>query len=211
MTIGLTAVVVAYLLGAIPFGYLLVKWKTGADVRGSGSGNIGATNVLRTTGRAAGVATLLLDIGKGYLAVWLAGRLTAPPGPPPGPGDPLWMSLAALAVMAGHAFPVFLRFHGGKAVASFIGAFLCLTPLPMIASLLILLGVVAATRHISMGSIVAAAVFPLGVWLLQKPPLAVVVSALLAAALIIYRHRSNIRRLSRGTEAVFRFGGNRGR
>ena len=97
-----------------------MKWKTGADVRAAGSGNIGATNVLRTTGRAAGVATLLLDIAKGYAAVWMAGRLTGQ--------DVLWMSLAALAVMAGHAYPVFLGFKGGKAVASFVGAFLCLTP-----------------------------------------------------------------------------------
>src|ERR1700754_532808 len=97
---------VAYLLGAIPFGYLLVKWKTGADVRSSGSGNIGATNVLRTTGRAAGIATLLLDIAKGYAAVWIAGRLTD--------GSETWMAVAALAVMAGHAFPIFLKFKGGK-------------------------------------------------------------------------------------------------
>jgi len=94
---------IAYLLGGIPFGYLLVKVTTGRDVRASGSGNIGATNVLRTTGRAAGVATLLLDIGKGYLAVWLEGRLTG--------GNAAWMSAAALAVMIGHAYPVFLRFH----------------------------------------------------------------------------------------------------
>src|SRR3984893_18689797 len=106
----LLALLIAYLLGAIPFGYLLVKWKTGADVRAAASGNIGATNVLRTTGRAAGIATLLLDIAKGYLAVWIAGRLTEQ--------DPWLMSAAALAVMAGHAFPVFLRFQGGKAVAS---------------------------------------------------------------------------------------------
>ena len=98
----------AYLLGGVPFGYLLVRLKTGRDVRSMGSGNIGATNVLRTTGRALGVVTLLLDIGKGYLAVWAAGRLTA--------GDPVWMSVAALAVMAGHAFPVFLKFHGGKLI-----------------------------------------------------------------------------------------------
>jgi acyl phosphate:glycerol-3-phosphate acyltransferase len=196
--IGLLTLVAAYLLGAIPFGYLLVKWKTGADVRGSGSGNIGATNVLRTTGIVAGVATLLLDMGKGYLAVWLAGRLTGSQG---------WMSAAALAVMVGHAYPVFLGFHGGKAVASFVGAFLCLTPLPMVLILLVFLAVVGATRQISMGSIVAAAVFPLGVWLVQKPPLSVVVSAILAGGLVIYRHRSNIERLSRGTEAAFRFGG----
>src|SRR6266567_2821320 len=103
--IALLVLPAAYLIGAIPFGYLLVKWRTGADVRGAGSGNIGATNVLRTTGRAAGVATLLLDIAKGYFAVWLAGRLTD--------HSDLWMSLAALAVMAGHAYPVFLRFQGG--------------------------------------------------------------------------------------------------
>ncbi len=208
MMIGLMVLVLAYVLGAIPFGYLLVKWKTGADVRGSGSGNIGATNVLRTSGRAAGVATLLLDIDKGYLAVWLAGRLTAPPGGvPSGPGDALWMSAAALAVMAGHAYPVFLRFQGGKAVAPFIGAFLCLTPLPMAAILLVFVGVVAVTRHISMASIVAAAVSPLAVWLIQKPSWPVVVSSLVAAAFIIYRHRSNIERLHLGTESTFRFGG----
>ena len=118
--IALAVLLIAYLLGAIPFGYLLVKWKTGADVRAAGSGNIGATNVMRTTGRGAGVVTLLLDIAKGYAAVWIAGRLTGQ--------DVLWMSLAALAVMAGHAYPVFLGFKGGKAVASFVGAFLCLTP-----------------------------------------------------------------------------------
>src|SRR5579863_3630342 len=101
----LLALVAAYFLGAIPFGYLLVKWKTGADVRASGSGNIGATNVLRTTGRAAGIATLLLDIAKGYAAVWLAGALTE--------RNPVWMSAAALVVIAGHAYPVFLRFKGG--------------------------------------------------------------------------------------------------
>src|ERR1039457_1775948 len=143
------AAAIAYILGAIPFGYLLVKWKTGGDVRASGSGNIGATNVLRATGRAAGVATLLLDIGKGYLAVWIAGRITG--------GSAACQSLAALAVMAGHAYPVFLKFKGGKAVASFVGAFLCLTPVALGAVLVVFTVVVAWTRHISMGSIVGAA------------------------------------------------------
>src|SRR5947207_10978010 len=104
------ALVAAYLIGAIPFGYLLVKWTTGGDIRASGSGNIGATNVLRTTGWKTGAATLILDIAKGYLAVWLAGRLTD--------GSALWMSAAALAVMAGHAYPIFIGCKGGKAVAS---------------------------------------------------------------------------------------------
>src|SRR3954452_21683689 len=133
--ISLLVLPIAYLLGAIPFGYLLVKWKTGADVRGAGSGNIGATNVMRLTGRAAGIATLVLDILKGYAAVWLADRLTG--------GDPWWTSVAALAVMAGHAYPVFLGFKGGKAVASFVGAFLYLIPVALGLEILIFVGVVA--------------------------------------------------------------------
>jgi len=193
----LVAVVVAYLLGAIPFGYLLVKWKTGADVRGSGSGNIGATNVMRTSGRLVGLATLMLDIGKGYAAVWIAGRLTDQ--------YPLWMAAAALAVMAGHAYPVFLKFQGGKAVASFVGAFLCLTPGAIAAEFVVFVVVVAWTRHISMGSIVGAATFPLAVWLIAKSPVALV-AAIIGGAFIIYKHSGNISRLRLGTENVFTFG-----
>jgi glycerol-3-phosphate acyltransferase PlsY len=194
----LIALVVAYLVGGIPFGYLLVRWKTGEDVRERGSGNIGATNVLRTTGRSVAVATLLLDIAKGAFAVWLADKLSG--------GSPLWISLAALAVMAGHAFPVFLKFQGGKAVASFIGAFLYLTPIPMIAALLVFVIVVAATRQISMGSLVAAGSLPLAVWLIEHPPKIVTLAALAAAVFVIYRHRANIGRIRSGTENVFRFG-----
>jgi len=194
----LVALVVAFLTGGIPFGYLLVRWKTGEDVRERGSGNIGATNVLRTTGRVAAVATLLLDIGKGVLAVWIADKLSN--------GSAAWMSLAALAVMAGHAYPVFLKFHGGKAVASFIGAFLYLTPIPMIAALMLFVIVVAATRQISMGSIVAAGSLPLAVWLIEHPPWIVIVSALVAAVFLIWRHRANIQRIRAGTENMFRFG-----
>ncbi|MBZ5586904.1 MAG: glycerol-3-phosphate 1-O-acyltransferase PlsY [Acidobacteriia bacterium] len=197
----LLALAVAYLIGAIPFGYLLVKLMTGADVRASGSGNIGATNVLRTTGRAAGVATLLLDIAKGWLAVWIAARLTQ--------ADPLWTSAAALAVMAGHAYPVFLRFKGGKAVASFIGAFLYITPVALAATLAVFVVAVAWTRHISMGSIIAAATFPLAVWLIQRPPLPALIASFIAGGFIIYRHSSNIRRLREGEEHVFTFGAKR--
>ena len=194
----LLALPIAYLLGAIPFGYLLVKWTTGADVRAAGSGNIGATNVLRTTGRTAGVVTLLLDIAKGYAAVWIAGRLSG--------GEPIWMSAAALAVMAGHAYPVFLRFHGGKAVASFIGAFLCLTPLAMLCALVIFLWVVVWSRQISLGSICAAATFPLAVWIIGHPQLSVFLASMLAGAFVIYRHSTNIRRLHSGIEHRFTFG-----
>jgi len=196
--IPLAVVLVAYLLGSIPFGYLLVRWKTGGDVRATGSGNIGATNVLRTTGRLAGVATLLLDIGKGYLAVWIARQWTGE--------SPLWMSLAALAVIAGHAYSVFLGFKGGKAVASFVGAFLCLTPFAVAMEMIVFATVVAWTRYISLGSIVGAATFPLAVWLLVQPPVPIWAAATVACAFIIYKHRSNIERLRQGRENVFRFG-----
>ena len=189
---------VAYLLGAIPFGYLLVKLKTGGDVRASGSGNIGATNVLRTSGPAVGVATLLLDIAKGYLAVWLAAELT---------GDaPEWTSLAALAVMAGHAYPVFLKFQGGKAVATFIGAFAYLTPLPLAAVLVLFLAVVAVTRYVSAASILAGATFPFGVWMILHPPVQVTAAAFIAGAFIVYRHKSNWARLRAGVENRFSWG-----
>lgn len=194
----LLALLIAYLLGAIPFGYLLVRWKTGSDVRSAGSGNIGATNVLRTTGRAAGVVTLLLDMAKGYLAVGIAGALTQE--------DSLWMSAAALAVMAGHAYPVFLKFKGGKAVACFVGAFACLAPLALLADLVVFVVMVYWTRHISMGSIIGAATFPLAVWLIVQPPLPVEIAAVLGAGFVIYKHSSNIQRLRAGTENVFTFG-----
>ena len=191
------ALVVAYLVGGIPFGYLLVRMKTGQDVRSMGSGNIGATNVLRTSGRLIAVVTLLLDIGKGLFAVWLAAKLSD--------HSPLWTSLAALAVMVGHAYPVFLKFHGGKAVASFIGAFIYLTPIPLAVVRVLFALVVTATRHISLGSIVAAGCLPLVVWLVEHPPSPVWISALVAGAFIIYRHRSNIARIRAGNENVFRF------
>ena len=193
--IPLAAIGIAYLLGAIPFGYLLVRWKTGGDVRAKGSGNIGATNVMRTTGRVAGIATLLLDIAKGYAAVWVAGRLTG--------HDTVWMSWAALAVVAGHAYPVFLRFQGGKAVASFVGAFLCLTPWALAVEVIVFVAVVAWTRHISMGSIVGAATFPLAVWLVTKMPVPALAAAI-GGAFIIYRHSNNIKRLRAGTENIFK-------
>jgi acyl phosphate:glycerol-3-phosphate acyltransferase len=196
--LGLLAIVIAYLLGGIPFGFLLVKLTRGTDVREFGSGNIGATNVLRTTGRAIAVATLALDIAKGFVAVWLASELTG--------GEPQWTSLAALAVMAGHAFPLFLKFQGGKAVATFIGAFAFLTPLPLAAVLLLFMVTVAVTRYISAASILAAATFSFGVWMILHPPFQITVAAFIAGAFIVYRHKSNWVRLRSGTENVFSWG-----
>jgi glycerol-3-phosphate acyltransferase PlsY len=195
--LGLLALLLAYLIGAIPFGYLVVKYTTGDDIRESGSGNTGATNVLRTTGRGPAVLTLVLDIAKGFGAVWLAAWLTD--------GSPGWTAYAALAVMAGHAFPVFLKFKGGKAVASFIGAFLYLAPVPLLAALTVFLITVAWTRYISAGSILAVGSFPLGVWLIDHPPLIVFLASLIAAGFVVYRHKANFARLHQGTEHVFRW------
>jgi acyl phosphate:glycerol-3-phosphate acyltransferase len=202
---GILAVVIAYLLGAIPFGYIVVKLTSGKDVRASGSGNIGATNVLRTTGKAPAVITLIFDIAKGFAAVWIAALLTHHELTENGPDTALWTSLAALAVIAGHAYPVFLRFKGGKAVASFIGAFLYLTPEALIAVLILFILVVAGTKHISAGSVVAAGTFPLAVWLILHPPLEVLLAALIAGAFIVYRHKENLERIHAGTESVFRW------
>ena len=193
------ALIAAYLIGGIPFGYLVVKWTTGADVRASGSGNIGATNVLRTTGRAAGIVTLLLDIAKGAFAVWLAGKFTA--------GNIHWMSAAALAVMAGHAFPVFLKFQGGKAVASFVGAYLVLAPIPLAAVAIVFFGAVAVSRHVSLGSVLAAGMVPLAVWMFMQPPLSLEGAAVVSGAFIIYRHRANLARIRAGNEHVLSLGG----
>lgn len=201
--IPILVLIAAYLLGAVPFGYLLVKLQTGQDVRAIGSGNIGATNVLRTAGKAAGVATLLLDIAKGIAAVWLMDRFSG--------GSPLWMSLAAAAVIAGHVFPVFLKFKGGKAVATFAGAFGYLTPLPLLATMLLFLVTVVATRYVSLASIIGATCFPLAVFLINHPPTPVLVAAVGAAMLVVFRHKSNIQRLREGTENVLSFRGRKQR
>lgn len=197
--IGMLAVLAAYLIGSIPFGLIVVRLTTGADVRQHGSGNIGATNVLRTAGRGAGIVTLLLDALKGWFAVWLASRLTG--------GSELWMSFAALAVLIGHAFSLFLKFKGGKAVASFVGAFAYLTPIPLLAVILIFIFLTVWTRYLSLGSIVAAGLFPLACWMILHPGWPVIVASVGAAVLIIERHRGNIARIRAGDERLFSLGG----
>ena len=197
MLTGLLAAVAAYLLGAIPFGFLLVKLTSGKDVRAAGSGNIGATNVLRTSGKGLGIATLILDILKGLAAVWLAEWLTS--------GSPLWTSVAALVVMAGHSFSVFLGFKGGKAVASFVGAFGYLTPLPLLALTILFFTVVGTTRYISAASVICAATFPLAVWLILHPSPEILIASFIGGWFIVYRHKANLERIRAGTEHVFRW------
>ena len=195
---GLIAVVVAILVGGIPFGLVIVKLKSGKDVRESGSGNIGATNVLRTSGTAAGLITLLLDAAKGLFAVWLADTLTH--------GDVCWMSATALAALLGHAFSPYLMFRGGKAVATFLGAFGYLTPIPVLIVTLIFILVVATTRYLSLGSITGAALFPFACFIFLHPAWPVLVAALGAALLILWRHSGNIERIRAGNERILKFG-----
>jgi glycerol-3-phosphate acyltransferase PlsY len=195
---GLLSVLVAILVGGIPFGLIIVRLKTGKDVRDSGSGNIGATNVLRTSGTAAGLITLLLDAAKGLFAVWLADTLTH--------GDVAWMSAAALAALLGHAFSPYLKFKGGKSVATFLGAFGYLTPIPVLIVTLIFILVVAMTRYLSLGSITGAALFPFACFIILHPAWPVLAAAFGAALLILWRHAGNIERIRAGNERVLRFG-----
>ncbi len=185
----------AYLIGALPFGYLFVRFSTGKDVRTMGSGNIGATNVHRTAGGKAGVVVLLLDILKGFLAVWLAALASH--------HDPLTISVAIFLVMLGHCYPIFLGFKGGKAVACFIGAFLYVAPLALFFTAVVFVLVVAGSSYISLGSIVGAIVFPLILWLSDHPAESILLSSIASGVLIVYRHRANILRIFEGTENVF--------
>jgi len=192
--------IAAYLLGSIPFGYLIVKMGSGSDVRGAGSGNIGATNVTRVAGKGAGLATLLLDVGKGYLAVWLAMRWSH--------GNIRWMMAAGVAVVLGHTFSCWLRFRGGKGVATGLGVFLAVAWQAVLATLLVWLVVVAFWRYISLGSVVAAAALPILVYLFyapgHAPPLAVSFGSVAVAIIVIFKHRENIARLIAGTESRLR-------
>jgi glycerol-3-phosphate acyltransferase PlsY len=198
--------IVAYLLGSIPFGLLLTKLFGGGDVRQAGSGNIGATNVARVAGPLPGILTLLLDAAKGAAAVWLAARVSN--------DSATWMVIAALAALIGHCFPVWLKFRGGKGVATAAGVFLMLSPLALLGSVIVFVLVVAFWRYVSLGSIAAAAAMPLLIYLLwaprHAPPLAVTFGALAAAVLVIYKHDANIQRLIEGEEPKFSFSKQRG-
>lgn len=197
----IAVVLLAYLLGSIPFGYLLVRLSVGGDVRETGSGGTGATNVTRRAGKGVGVLTLLLDLLKGMAAVLIARRLLGV-----GEGGEWWVCAAAAAAVLGHVFPVWLRFRGGKGVATGSGVFLVLAPLATLCALVAFVVVVWLWRYVSLGSMAAALMLPLAVWSLSalgaSDPAAtpVLVFAALGAALIIFMHRANIERLRRGEE-----------
>ena len=229
-------IVVSYLLGSIPFGYLIVRATEGADIRQTGSGGTGATNVSRRAGKAAGVITLLLDALKGAAAVAIAKVILGLPvfgaghtasypptlgggnfseyvliGRAGSPEDVYWwVAAAAIAVIVGHIFPVWLGFRGGKGVATGVGVFLIMAPIAVALAAVVFVVVVILTRYVSLGSILAAIAIPLFV-LLQNAfirpiePLAPMLTAAIAgAALIVLAHRKNIGRLVSGSESKFK-------
>jgi len=193
----------AYLLGSIPVGFLLVLLVRKQDIRKVGSGNIGATNVLRSGGKGLGAATFVLDAAKGSLAVALGAWVAAPllPGVPQRSVE----ALAALFAVLGHMFPVWLRFRGGKGVATGFGVFLVAAPWAALAAITVFAIVLALTRYVSLASILGAAVFPVFAWFTVRGPRPAFFIAvqIAVAALIILKHHPNIRRLLAGTEHRF--------
>jgi glycerol-3-phosphate acyltransferase PlsY len=218
----LLVVIIAYLIGSIPFGYLIVRAKEGGDIRETGSGGTGATNVSRRAGKGAGVVVLLLDALKGAAAIAVAkvlldlsifgsgGQVLYARMGSPAIDIYWWVAAAAFAVILGHIFPVWLRFRGGKGVATGVGVFLMLTPIAVGLAALVFLLAVMLTRYVSLGSILAALAIPLFVLLQQafirpvESLAPIMAAALTGAALIVFAHRQNIGRLMRGNETKFK-------
>ena len=194
----LIVVVMSYLLGSIPFGYLIVKIGEGDDIRRQGSGNIGAANVARSAGLTAGLLTLFLDAAKGYAAVLIANRLSH------GESSARWMMAAAIAAVVGHMFPVWLGFQGGKGVATSLGVFIPLCREAVLAAVVLWILVVVFWHYSSLGSIVAAAAMPVLVYLLyaprHAPPGYITAGTVFIAILVLVKHRANIERLVAGEE-----------
>lgn len=182
---------VAYLLGSIPFAYLAVLVVGKGDIRKVGSGNVGATNTLRAAGWKVALPVALLDIGKGVAAVFLMRAITA---------NPAWVVGAGLAAIVGHCFPVWLRFVGGKGVATAGGVFLTLYTLPTLVAAAVWVVMMLVTRIVSASSLMAAASLPVALYFMRRPGPEVLVCTVIAALVIIFRHKSNIHRLVRGEE-----------
>ena len=191
MTGELILVLLSYLLGSLPTALLVVRLMTGEDVRRKGSGNIGGTNALRAAGWKAGVAVTLIDVGKGALAVILMRRFNP---------ESSWVAAAMMAVVVGHCYPVWLKFRGGKGVAAGFGAFVVIAPLSALAALAVWFLVLFVSRWVALASMVASAVFPLALKLIDKPDMVTLISVSAAAVLIIFRHSSNIRKMLAGEE-----------
>ncbi len=203
-------VVIAYVIGSIPFSFLVVKLMTGEDIRQVGSRNVGATNVARSFGKLPGIIALILDAAKGYAVVAIARYVTASQEWPLVPlnkmdTSPLhsrafWITLCALVAVLGHMFPVWLRFHGGKGVATGAGAFLALDPIATAAALIVFAIVIISTRFVSLASILSAASIPLFLRFLTRAPFWTINLSIVIAMAIIVKHHSNISRLAQGRE-----------
>ena len=194
---------VTYLLGSIPTGYLLVRIFRNQDIRAVGSGNIGATNVLRSGGKGLGAATFLLDMLKGCVAVWIGGLIGT--ALLPGAHHRSVQALAALCAVIGHMFPIWLKLRGGKGVATGFGVFLVAAPWAALAAISVFIIVLFLSRYVSVASILGAGSFPFFAWFLVpgvKPPVYIAVQCAVAS-LIIIKHHQNIRRLFAGTESRF--------
>ncbi len=185
------ALLVAYLLGSIPFAYIAVRLAGRGDVRAIGSGNVGATNTLRAAGWKVALAVALLDVGKGVVAVVLMGLATGSPG---------WAAAAGLAAVLGHCFPVWLGFVGGKGVATAVGAFAVLAPAACGVVAVVWAVVLAVSRYVSLASVCAAAAFPVALQAVAEPTPGELTAAVITGLVIIARHHGNIRRLIRREE-----------
>lgn len=179
-----------YGVGSLPLGYLVANRFKGIDLRRVGSGNVGAANVYRTAGLAIAALVVLVDVAKGATSVMLAVRLTTGSAVPVGAG---------VAAIIGHVYPVWLRFHGGKGVATACGVFWLLAPLATAVAASVFVAVVWMTRYVSLGSVIATALLPPLAWITREP-VPVIAGSILAALLIIQRHRGNLARLQQGTE-----------
>jgi glycerol-3-phosphate acyltransferase PlsY len=184
-------VVAAYFVGSIPFAFIFVRYVTGRDVRNEGSGNVGATNALRSAGWKVGVSVTILDTAKGSLAVW-AMMVFNP--------ESAWLAASMLAVVAGHCFPPWLLFRGGKGVATGLGAFLVIAPVSALAAVGVWIVMLAVFRWVSLASMTATASFPVLIQVIDHPDWITLASVAAAAILIILRHHSNIRNLLSGEE-----------
>lgn len=196
---------VAYLIGSIPFSFIVARLVSGKDIRTLGSGNVGATNVARSVGSRAGAVALVLDAAKGWGAVALARWVAASgagAGDDPRPAT-LWVALAAIAVVAGHMFPLWLRFHGGKGVATGAGVFLALDPRAFLMAFAVFLLIEGLTRFVALASMLSAAAMPLVLRFVEHAPFWIVVASIVIAIAIILKHHGNIARLAQGTEPKY--------
>jgi acyl phosphate:glycerol-3-phosphate acyltransferase len=192
MTAIVVLIVLAYLLGSVPSGYLLGKL-AGIDVRNVGSGNIGATNVVRAVGKWQGALTLIADVTKGFLPALIANQMEL---------EPLAIAFTAAAAFLGHLYPLFLKFQGGKGVATALGALLAIAPVATLVLLALFAVVAFSSRFVSLSAMVAAVAAPLVLWLFYQPP-AIIGMGFFFGTAIVLRHHGNIERLRAGTEPRF--------